>query len=80
MPTDATAHDPLLLYQTFREAVAEWMSEHRSRFVIPPREHWPDDVENREEAKEHYSEEAAAEMIAEWEERYYRAVDTEMDR
>jgi hypothetical protein len=75
--TDEAIYDPLFLYQTFQQAVAEWMAEHSGRFVIPGCEYWPDGVNSRKQAKEHYSEQAAAEIIAAWEDRYYRAATAE---
>lgn len=67
--------DPLLMYRTFQEAVAEWMEENRFRFMIPSREYWPEGVDSREASREHYSEEAATEIIENWEEKYNEAVE-----
>lgn len=70
-------HDPLLLYSTFQEAVREWMKENHFRFVVPSIECWPEGVDSREEARDHYSEEAATEIIENWERIYNEEVSEE---
>lgn len=69
--------DYQLLYQTFREAIADWMMENKTRFVLPPREHWPEDVESINDAQTHYSTDAVEEIIPTWEEKYRRALNAE---
>lgn len=70
-PKDSEVDDPLRLYQTFQEAIAQWMDENSNRFVIPGMEYWPEGVDTHEEALEHYSEKAALDIVPEWEDRYY---------
>jgi hypothetical protein len=58
-----TDEDPLLRYMAFRQAVCDWFEENANRFVVPGIEHWPEDVENKPEAVEHYGEAAADDII-----------------
>lgn len=46
-----------------QSAVASWMGEHGHRFVCPSIEHWPEGIDDRETAVEHYSRQATEEIL-----------------
>lgn len=64
MSTDDS--DDYKQYRTFKNAVAQWMEDHAHRFVIPSTEHWPDDIDNSDDALDHYSKQATDEIIDNW--------------
>lgn len=49
--------------EDLKVALAAWMHDNRFRFVIPEPEHWPEDVNSREEATGHYSRLAAEDIL-----------------
>lgn len=61
-------HSPLTRYLAFRQAVVEWVEENSNRFVCPSAEHWPENVDNRRDALDHYGEEAADDILELYEE------------
>lgn len=61
--SESDLDDPVRMYLAFKEAMEQWMSKHRHRFVVPGSEYWPDDIDDKDEALEWYAEQAADEII-----------------